>query len=202
VRLLLLLATLLAPLVAAADAEEASLHAELGAGVLRVEDAAAAGHTADAGDARLAVRGTWGARDWLALDASLGLVAGLPARYAAVDVPVYGVRSLEHHDLAAQLTAGATVRLGVRWIPTLGAFAGVAHRRLLGVVVGDNVATLDDRGSTELLVGASAGLDYRLDAHRVVGVAVRVTHAFSLDGRGFDAVEIPVSFGWYWYPRW
>jgi hypothetical protein len=94
----------------------------------------------------------------------------------------------------------------VRWIPTVTAFAGyqlrISTAREQLTAGGTMFSAFADDATSDLLVGIGVGLDYRFGARWVGGVSVQAIHAFPIDGEPYDAIEIPVWFGYYWYPRW
>lgn len=197
---------------ARADAEEASLSLDLGPAALRIEDPQDQGATDTVPGLRLVVRGTYapgdykGLGDYWALEVGAGFVMGNGATYPDQDVPGVGVRSIIQDERALRLTAGVTARLGVRFIPTVTALVGYQHRFLTNVTLQDPqtgfaTGTLPDGAANDLLAGLGVGLEYRHDSHWIFGVSVQLLHGFSLDGNAFDAVEVPVTAAYYWYPR-
>jgi hypothetical protein len=112
-----------------------------------------------------------------------------------------------HFDLRAlRVTGGMTARFGARWIPTATVAAGYQHRLLTGGMLIDDERVLVDylptESSSDLLVMAGVGLEYRIDRHFIVGLSAQLVHAFALGGKAFDGVEIPLRVSYSWYPGW
>lgn len=194
-----------------ADEGELALHLELAPALLRVGDYAGLGHTAATAGGRAGLRLGYGLSNLLALELGAGVLYALPR---LDDQPVPGrseeIRGQERRsDLALRVTAGATARLGARFIPTVTAFTGYQHRLLLGVeYIGEGGAAIPhpeatpQKTSSELLVGLGLGLEVRINASWVIGLSVQLVHAFSTAGQHYDAVEVPLVAGRYGYPAW
>lgn len=196
---------------ARADEFEASLSvgAEGGLAVLG-EDGTDNNATVPA--AGLAVGFTYGLSNLLALDAQLA--GGTYGRATFEDVTVVVGGTPQPSGTLARTTrfgramAGATLRFGVRLIPTLGAALGVGAR-LRGESSFSNASTMNVRPeddssgfALDVLATVRAGLDYRISAHWIVGVDVAATHAIALDGPPIDTVTGGLHLAYYFYPLW
>jgi hypothetical protein len=202
------------PRTAHADESEASVHGEVGPAVVRtrVSDAGhASAPTLAPNEAeitralRLSLRGSWGLSDTWALEVGAGaLVTGT---IEAPGPPVPGGTSSIYRErpVALRGTLGLTARLGVQWIPTVSIFGGYQLRLATGRTQvsssGSQVAAYDVDRSSDVLVGAGVGLDYRFGARWVGGISIQAVHAFAMDGTSYDAIEVPIWLAWYWYPR-
>ena len=108
----------------------------------------------------------------------------------------------------ARLDAGVTLRLGVRWIPTVRLAVGAqAVRRGSPVATaGGFEFTGDDTApsslSAHLSGSATVGLDYRMSRRLIVGVALGATAAVPGVGDSWREATITVHAARYWYPRW
>jgi hypothetical protein len=205
---LAVLAAALAPSVAFADAEEATLVGEAGLAMVRgtspVYTDAATTRPGAAGGVRL----TYGLSDLLTADVAFGAAVIEALEYAEQDTE-FGMGTTIHHDLRAmRATVGATARFGARWIPTASLAVGYQHRFLTGgSVINDpeqrrQLGVFDDESANDILVLAGIGLEYRLSRHLLVGVSAQVVHAFAIGGASFDAVEVPIHVSYSWYPGW
>ncbi|MEZ4400199.1 MAG: hypothetical protein R3B06_09280 [Kofleriaceae bacterium] len=111
---------------------------------------------------------------------------------------------------AVRLDAGATVRLGVRWIPTVRVAAGVqAVRRASPAVSYQGVvfSGATDTGqasslSANVIATATAGLDYRVNRRWIVGAAIGGVAAIPGLGEAWRTFDGTVHAAYYWYPRW
>ncbi len=206
------LLTAAAPGVARADAEEASLHAHAIFGVARLADGdSTSGEPATAPLAGLAVRGSYATRDWFQYDASVALAATGAATFGEGTFAPPGAPPVTgEYETTAQLArvdAGVTLRLGVRFIPTVRLALGAEGRRVSAptVMLGAGVERDDVRAASlgvDLLGSFGVGLDVRLDRRNVIGVAVGGSYAVPLGGDAFQTVEGYVHWSRYWYPRW
>jgi hypothetical protein len=117
-----------------------------------------------------------------------------------------GPGELRERQGAARLTIGLSARLGVRWIPTITAFAGFQHRWFFdkrGLRGGQPVpppAVAAATGANDLVFGVGVGLDFRLGARWIFGVSLQVVQAVSLDQTHATSVELPASGAYYSYP--
>jgi opacity protein-like surface antigen len=198
-------ATLLAaamPRAAHADADEASLDVEALGGVARVEDGLAK-KTASGPLVGLGGRFTFARSNLLQWEGRVA-VATASANYPGLMTNVGGVPiagDLTRRTLLGRLELGATLRFGVRFIPTLHLGVGAqARRRGTGEL--DGVAVDGGGGTSVDLIGAGAvGFDYRLGPRTIAGVSVGATIAVPLGGPAYQAIEGGLHFAHYWYPR-
>jgi len=208
---LVLAATLVAaPAIARADADEASLDVHLVGGVAQAGDADAEGEeVATAPLAGLTGRFSYATSDWFQYEAALTVAGTGDASYemgsfAPPDAPpVTGPFSVATH--LARLELGATVRLGVRYIPTLRIFAGAQGRHRTGALVdimGADREGRDAEWGADLVGGGEVGLDYRINRRLVIGAALGATYALPLGGESFRTFEGFAHASYYWYPRW
>lgn len=201
-------AVLAAPRPAAADAYEASIHLEAMAGVARLSDPLAPDQTAVAPVGGAGARFTWATRDWLAWEVeAYGLASG--------KVNARGVMAADgrSHDFARGATAvgadaGATLRLGVRFIPTVSVAIGPQLRLYpsapftAGGAGGPAVGRTTGVTTFDVAARASLGFDYRLGAHWVVGVRASARRALGIGDGAWTAFEGTAFLSYYWYPRW
>lgn len=204
----LVLVAAAAPTAAHADRREASLHAQLVGGVLSTGDVDATG-SARAALGGLAVRASYANRDSFQYDLALSLFGHGEAAFAARTFmpegrpPVTGP-----YRVGGQLTrldGGVTLRLGVRWIPTVRVGLGVQLRRLGGAMVTAGPVTAEARPDhLQLdLVGTTAlGLDHRINRRLIVGASAGGSLAAPLGGARGATAEVTVHAAYYWYPRW
>jgi hypothetical protein len=187
-----------------ADADEASLHAQVHFGLARVGDPVAGDETDTADFLGIGVRATYARSDWFAyeLHATWNQL-GRSALYDVPDQPLM-IRRLSW----ARLDAGVTGRFGVEYIPTLHAAVGVQGR--FGgealIDVGPWAALADDAYATFDLVGSvGAGFDWRTPGegdHWVLGGMVTVQRALLSTGPRFEAGAVLVHAAYYfsWFP--
>jgi hypothetical protein len=187
-----------------ADAEEASLDLSVGPALLRVESIEDTGEVTLIPGLRASTRFTYGLTDHLAFE--LG-ATGVLANGAQFDSTFAGNPARATHDeRVLRGTFGLTYRGGVRAIPTVTLLAGYQHRWLTGAGFlndqGSLIGPLANQSSNDLVVGLGLGIDLRLGRHLIIGLSLQAVYAFSLDGRGYSALELPVSVAHYWYPEW
>lgn len=193
-----------------ADRREASVHVQAVGGVASVgHDAAEA--TGSGGLGGLAVRASYATKNEFQYDAQLSVLYGR----AAFDAGTFRlgggaptVAPFVVSGVVARLDAGVTLRLGVRWIPTVRLAAGVqAVRRGSPVVtVGGVEFSGDDTApaavSANLIGSATVGLDYRVDRRLIVGAAAGATAAVPGLRDAWREATITIHVARYWYPRW
>lgn len=202
-------ATAAASGVAHADRREASLHAELVGGALATGDTDAPGATSLVPLAGLAARASYATHDAYQYDVALTLLRAGEAAFGphtftpAGRPPVSGPYQVG--ALLARVDGGVTLRLGVRWIPTVRLAAGVQLRRLGEAEVTTPGGTLTgrDAGLAFELIGAGAiGLDHRVNRRLIVGISTGVSLAVPVSGPPARTVELTLHGAYYWYPRW
>lgn len=199
-----------APGLAAADRREASVHAHLvGAFASAGDEASASPGTGPLGG--VAVRASFATRNHYQYDVALAVLAGRTSfdqgRFAPTGLPPR-TGPFTIATQAVRLDGGVTLRLGVRWIPTLRVAAGVQarHRGAPAVTVGGVAVAQDQIGRAGDLaldaVGlADLGLDLRLSRRLIVGAAAGASYAVPLGGEGFRTLEVTAHAAYYWYPR-
>jgi hypothetical protein len=156
---------------------------------------------------------SYGLRNWLDLGGELGAAGFTRATYDPAAVGIMGsalTGRVERTTRAAQLRAGATLRLGVAWVPVLYVGLGVGGRQRT-----DGTVVRDDRGvlpngiaadgmpagfSLDLVMAARAGLEHRLDRRWTAGVDMSASHAIGIGSPPLDVVSIGVSLSYTWYP--
>jgi hypothetical protein len=207
-----IVAVLQCPTGVLADESEASFHVELAPVALRTGASEADHLLPSPGEnrdtipaARLSIRGTWGLSDTWAFEIGVGGLVGDRVTVPGPAIPGGGSEYRER-PIALRATTGLTARLGVRWIPTVTAFAGyqlrISTAREQLTAGGTMFSAFADDATSDLLVGIGVGLDYRFGARWVGGVSVQAIHAFPIGDQPYDAIEIPIWLGYYWYPRW
>lgn len=197
--------------LAAADRREASVHAQLLGAFASVGDEA----STDRGSGPLGgvgVRASYATSNSYQYDVELAFLAGR-ARFdegtfaATGQPPATGPFTVAMQ--AARLDGGVTLRLGVRWIPTLRVAAGLQarHRGIPVVTVGGLTLSEDRTGRTgdfslDAVGVATVGLDYRLGRRLIVGAAAGASYAVPLGGESFRTLEFTAHAAYFWYPRW
>jgi hypothetical protein len=198
--------------VAAADRREASVHAHLVGAFLNAGDEASVNGGRGSGPlGGLAVRASFATRNSYQYDVALSLLAGRASFDQGVFTPM-GMPSrtgpFTVATQAARLDGGVTVRLGVRWIPTVRVAAGLQARHR-----GAPVVTVGGIEINESMTGRSAdlqldavgvadvGLDFRVNRRVIVGAAAGASYAVPIGGEAFRTVEVTAHAAYYWYPR-
>jgi len=194
---------------ARADAHELTARFGPEAGVTRLADAASS-DAAQVWTGGLAAGLSYGVTNRLALDAELAAGTCGEARYADVTVDIGGTTqpagTLARTSRYGRALVGASLRLGVSVIPTLGVAVGVGTRmRGAGAFSNADVMGIepdDDAGGAglELLASARAGLDVRFDAHWLAGATVAATRAWPSNGAAADALTAQLHIAYAWYP--
>lgn len=187
--------------VARADADEASIHAELTYGKATVGDAAI-------GDAILTIpmigvglRLTYSTSDWYAYEARIGYGQLLRvAEYHTGGDTDTDLRRRNWYWYRSDV--GIRARLGATWIPTLSAAVGTQLRGAAVGIVQDGWASLhDDEFVLEVVASLGAGLDYRLNKTWVIGMGAGSEHGLALDGSTYQAVTVMAHVSAHWYAR-
>jgi hypothetical protein len=205
--------------VAHADRREASLHAHLVGGaattryVADFDTASAESATAPMGG--LAIRASYATHDSFQYDLAVAFLAtGASTFGEATFHPTNGSDDLrgpfKMTSQVARLDGGVTLRLGVRFIPTLRLAGGVQARRTSAPTVTMNGVEYSGEGETgrgsvlgvDLVGSATVGLDYRVNKRVIVGAAGGASYAVPLGGAAFRTVELTFHAAAYWYPRW
>ena len=193
---------------ARADRRETSLHAHVIGGALALDDHGEAG---SGGWGGLAVRASRATRNSFQYDAQLTLGYGA-ASFDQGTFPLQGgAPMMAPYTLATQLAhldAGVTLRLGVRWIPTVRVAAGVQGTRRASPVVTYNGTEFSGDASGQApqyaanLVGsATVGLDYRWNRRWIIGAAAGAASSVPGLGDAWRSVEVTAHAAFYWYAR-
>jgi hypothetical protein len=186
-----------------ADADEASLDVEAIGGVARLEDGLAK-KTASGPLVGLGGRFTFARSNLLQWEGRVAVATAAADYVGLKDIDVGGVPrtgDLTRRTTVARLELGATLRFGVRFVPTLHLGVGAqARMRSTGAL---NGVAVDSGGTSADLIGAGAvGFDYRFGPRTVAGVSLGATIAVPLGSTAYQAIEGGVHFAHYWYPRW
>lgn len=199
-----LVAALAAPATAAADADETSVHLELGGGLATVGDPAG-GTTETTPTAGGAARFTLARVDWLAYEVTgYGLATGT-ARHT--DLMFEGLDAeIERRVTALGVEGGASLRLGVRWIPIVAVAIGPQVRLYPRVpaLEPETAAVLgsyDGESVLDLAARVSVGIDHRLSARWVAGVRLDARQTLGLGDGALTSVGATVHVAYYWYAR-
>ena len=187
-----------------ADADEASLDVEAIGGVARLEDERAK-KTASGPLIGVGGRFTFARSNLLQWEGRVAFATASATYPGLTNVDVGGVPrngNLARRTMLARLELGATLRFGVRFIPTVHLGLGAqARRRGTGTL--DGVAIGEGDGTSVDLIGVGAiGFDYRFGPRTVAGVSIGATYAVPLGGPAYQAIEGGVQVAHYWYPRW
>lgn len=194
------------PSIAAADAYETSVSVQPAAGAATVADAGdpdvASGQTAIGGSFRF----TWATRDHLAWEVeAYGMMTGTLDHTGA---EVGGsLRDFKRRMVAGGLDAGATLRLGVRFIPTATLAIGPQlrfHPEAPGFhpTTGLPVGPVESQLVFDLAARASVGFDLRLSPRWIVGARASVRQALGLGDGSWRSFEGMIHLSRYWYPGW
>ena len=196
--------------VAAADRREASLHAHLVGAFLTARDEA----SPSLGSGPLggvAVRASFATSNSYQYDLALSFLAGRVSfdegRFTPMDLPER-TGPFTITTQAARLDGGVTLRLGVRWIPTVRVAAGLQARHrgapaatVDGIAIDPSQIGRDADFQLDAVGVADVGLDFRVNRRLIVGAAAGASYAVPLGGEAFRTVEVTVHAAYYWYPR-
>lgn len=198
----------LAPTSARADEDEATVELHLFGGVARVGEERTS-QVATVPEAGVAGRFTYGLRDWLALDGELAAAQLGAARFDAVPVTLGGVPGatgpIDRSARTARAAVGATLRLGVRLVPTLGVAIGSQLRMRDGATYLPTGNIPDDHAASttiDLIASARIGLDYRINRRWLAGLWAGATVAVPFGAPSYQAAEGGVRVEYAWYPLW
>jgi hypothetical protein len=155
----------------------------------------------------------WGLRNWLDLGVDLAAVDAAQATFDDTTVKITGTPhtgQVTRQSRLALARVGATLRLGVGWVPTLYLGLGPALRsRSDATIVRDAtgpIGLVPDNGqgglSVDLATTLRLGLDLRLTRRWSVGLAAGVTHLLGVGAPSLDLVEGSLAVGYSWYPLW
>jgi hypothetical protein len=155
---------------------------------------------------------SYGLRNWLDVGGELGVAGFTHATYDPAAIGLMGsavTGRIERTTRAAQLRGGATLRLGVGWVPVLYLGLGVGVRQRT-----DGTLVHDDQGhvygvaadgmaagvSFDVVMAVRAGLEHRLDRRWTVGVDASASHAIGIGSPPLDVISAGVSLSYTWYP--
>lgn len=196
----------LAPAPAAADAYETSVGVQAALGAATVADAADPDSSTGVGAAGGSLRFTWATRDHLAWEVeAYGLATGsIEHTEALVDG---SARDFRRRIVAGGIDAGPTLRLGVRFIPTVTVALGPQlrfHSEAAGFhpATGLPVTPIESQIVFDLAARASVGFDLRLGARWVAGTRASVRQALGLGDGSWRSFEAMIHLSRYWYPGW
>lgn len=203
---LAIVALTLTATAASADRYEASVHFQPSVGVATVGEVSTTERVSVL-SLGLGGRFTYGLRHWLAVEGELGITTLGTARFSDVPVTIQGgsamTADIERTTRTGRVTAAATLRLGVAWIPTVTAGLG-GQVRLQGdgrIAGTDLIPDAHDGGAVaDAVAFMRVGLDRRINRRLVVGVSIGASHAFV--SPAIDSVEVTLSASRFWYPLW
>lgn len=191
-----------------ADRRETSVHAHVVGGALALADHDATG---SGGWGGLAVRASKATHNSFQYDAQLTFGYGAASFDEGTFALQGGTLVMAPYTMASQmarLDAGVTLRLGVRWIPTVRVAAGVQGTRRASPVVTYNGIEFSGDASgqapqlTANLVGtATVGLDYRWNRRWIIGAAAGAASSVPGLGDAWRSVEVTAHAAFYWYAR-
>jgi hypothetical protein len=156
----------------------------------------------------------YGVRNWLDVGGELAVVAFTRATYDAAMVTIMGIPTTGRVTRTMRLTqlrAGATLRLGVAWVPTIYLGAGLSARMpTAGTLRVDNHGDALDLTPDGMAAGvqldacvvARIGFEHRIDRRWSVGVAMDASRTLGLGAPPVDMVSGGVSLSYTWYPLW
>ena len=154
----------------------------------------------------------YGVRNWLDVGGEVVGAAFAQAIYDPVAVTVAGSPAMGHLTRTTrlvQLRAGATLRLGVGWVPTVHLGLGIGGRVLSAGVLHDEehartfVVTPDGMSegvAMEVLACARIGFEHRLDRRWSVGLDAEASYAVGVGTPPLEVAAAGVSLAYTWYP--
>jgi len=155
---------------------------------------------------------SYGLQNWLDVGGEVVGAGFGQATYDPVSVAVTGSTAmgrLTRTTRIVQLRAGATLRLGVGWVPILHLGLGVGARVLSAATLLDEAhagsfdVTPDGMNATfaiDIVAHARVGLEHRLDRRWTVGVSAEAMHALGFGTQPLDIASVGVSLSYTWYP--
>jgi hypothetical protein len=155
---------------------------------------------------------SYGLRNWLDVGGEVVGAGFGQATYDPVSVPVTGSTAmgrLTRTTRILQLRGGATLRLGVGWVPILHLGLGLGARVLSAATLLDEEhagsfdVTPDGMNASvaiDIVANARVGLEHRLDRRWTMGVTAEATHAMGFGTQPLDIASIGVSLSYTWYP--
>lgn len=158
---------------------------------------------------------SYGLRNWLDVGGELGVAGFTHATYEPAQVTIEGEPAtgrVERTTRAVQLRAGATLRLGVAWVPVLSLGIGVGARRRTAATIlihdprGQPIElTPDDMTagfSFDLVTALRVGFEHRIDPRWTIGVDASASHTMGLGTASLDTLSASVALAYTWYPLW
>jgi hypothetical protein len=173
-------------------------------GLAWAADDAADGDMASAPVFGLSARASYATRDWVQFEVAVSGGTTTSASYdsghfePAGRPPVDGAFDTRNQFARAEL--GASLRLGVRYIPRIRAFVGPQVRRTGATSVAGSEVRAAELGF-DLVGGAGLGIDYRVGRRLVIGVEGAASYGVPLSGEALHTVEIGLHVSYYFYPR-
>jgi hypothetical protein len=156
---------------------------------------------------------SYGLRNWLDVGLELGGAGFAQATYDPATVMISNRRhtgQIERTTRDAQLRAGATLRLGVAWVPTFYVGVGVGGRQKTaatmarddqGTAVGLTPDDMTAGMSFDVVAATRIGFERRLDARWTVGLSAGASHSIGLGAPSLDTLSAGVSIACSWYPN-
>ncbi|MBX3156797.1 MAG: hypothetical protein KF773_12395 [Deltaproteobacteria bacterium] len=154
---------------------------------------------------------SYGVLNWLDIGGEVAVHVTTHATYDTATLQVLGgmqTGELSRTTQLAHVRAGATLRLGVRWVPTLyiGIGAGGRHRSAAQLRTERGVFAPDGQDSAitpDVLGTLRLGLDRRLTRRWSLGICAGATAYYGVTGTpGVQLLEANMSFAYTWYPNW
>ena len=194
---------------ASADRYEAVISARPIGTLAQLEDDGG-GATASVAGGGFAGSVGYGLRNWLDLTAELGATVLGQARHPGTTLPLSGTPQMGELVRTTRLghaTVGATLRLGVSWVPFVHGALGVGFRQRSAASLRTTVGEFapDDQGSEltlDVIAALRVGLEHRLTRRITVGVSAGVTERLGLGAPSLVQLEASVALAYVWYPNW
>lgn len=154
----------------------------------------------------------YGVRNWLDISAEVAAVQLATAEYAGAEVLVGGsprTGLVTRGTRSGQLRLGATLRLGVSWVPSvyLGVGIGGRMRGAATFVLHEDGRTLDlvpdgldAEIGADLVPLVRLGLEHRLTPRWTLGVSAGASYWIGLGAPSAQAVEVGLLSSYSWYP--
>jgi hypothetical protein len=155
---------------------------------------------------------SYGVRNWLDVEGEVAGAGFAQAIYDPVTVLVAGstvTGRLARTTRLVQLRAGATLRFGVGWVPTVHLGVGVGGRVLTAGMLHDEErahtydVTPDGMSggvAIDVVACARIGLEHRLDRRWSVGLSAEASYAAGFGTPPLEVVAAGAAFSYTWYP--
>ena len=156
---------------------------------------------------------SYGLRNWLDFGVELGAAGFARATYDPATVMISSrphTGQIERTTREAQLRAGATLRLGVAWIPVFYVGVGVGvrpqsaatmERDDQGTAVGLTPDDMSAGMSFDIVAATRIGFEHRFDSRWTAGLSLGASHAIGLGAPSLDILSAGVSVACSWYPN-